>query len=225
MAAPSAIDGRLSPPAPSSRKARDAEAQPGKRAREASTGYKELKGQQPYRADWVAGVSATVGEERGKRPVRNEHGQLVFAGHKDFRPVLTPEQVIRLGSFGGTYFRPISSAVTGESYSDAHQEFEWCKGIPATRLTRSWARYDVAANRYKVKCGGSLDMWESSGWISDIDPYGWFQWYCRFFEGRRSSDDARQIGRWLKSAGPSGRFRNQLSPSPSNPPISRPRSD
>ena len=38
-------------------------------------------------------------------------------------------------------------------------------------------------NKYGVKCGGTLDMWESSGWISAIDPYGWFQWYCRFYLG------------------------------------------
>ena len=53
-------------------------------------------------------------------------------------------------------------------------------------------------------------MWESSGWISDCDPYGWFQWYCRFYSGRRSSDDARQISRWMKSAGVKGRFRSQI---------------
>mmetsp|Transcript_10892 Transcript_10892/g.16592 ORF Transcript_10892/g.16592 Transcript_10892/m.16592 type:complete len:100 (-) Transcript_10892:225-524(-) len=53
-------------------------------------------------------------------------------------------------------------------------------------------------------------MWESSGWIADSDPYGWFQWYCRFYSGRRCGDDARQIGRWCKSAGMKGRFRSQL---------------
>ena len=53
-------------------------------------------------------------------------------------------------------------------------------------------------------------MWESSGWISDADPYGWFQWYCRFYQGRRTSDDARQIQRWKGVAGIKGRFRSQL---------------
>merc|ERR1711865_447177 len=65
-------------------------------------------------------------------------------------------------------------------------------------------------NMYGVKCGGSLDMWESSGWMSTIDPYGWFQWYCRFYLGRRSTDDERQIARGLGCCGPKGRFRNQL---------------
>jgi hypothetical protein len=47
-------------------------------------------------------------------------------------------------------------------------------------------------------------------WISDADPYGWFQWYCRFYQGRQSSDDMRQISRWVGVAGTKGRFRSQL---------------
>merc|ERR1712154_403079 len=77
-----------------------------------------------------------------------------------------------------------------------------------TMLTSS--TYKQTVNKYKVKCGGSLGMWESSGWIADSDPYGWFQWYCNFYRGRRCDDDERQISRWLKSAGPKGRFRSQL---------------
>ena len=70
--------------------------------------------------------------------------------------------------------------------------------------------YDPSVNKFGVKCGGSLDMWETSGWISALDPYGWFQWYCRFYLGRRSTDDERQIARALGVMGPKGRFRNQL---------------
>jgi hypothetical protein len=51
---------------------------------------------------------------------------------------------------------------------------------------------------------------ESSGWIKSIDPYGWFQWYCRFYAGRRSEDDLRQITRGLGVMGPTGRWRRQL---------------
>jgi hypothetical protein len=86
----------------------------------------------------------------------------------------------------------------------------WFKKIPVGKLAAPWARYSPATNFYGVKCGGSLDMWESSGWIANTDPYGWFQWYCRFYAGRRSTDDARQISRWCKLGGPKGRFRNQL---------------
>lgn len=46
--------------------------------------------------------------------------------------------------------------------------------------------------------------------MREQDPYGWFQWYCRFYMGRRSDDDERQVGRWLALAGPKGRFKNRL---------------
>ena len=133
---------------------------------------------------------------------------------KDFKPNRTPEEVLRFGSFGGTYFRPITSAVTNLRYSSSKVLKdtvcdEWIQGLDyRTKLTNS--TYNAAVNKYKVKCGGSLGMWESSGWISSADPYGWFQWYCRFYRGRRCEDDERQISRWLKSAGPKGRFRSQL---------------
>ena len=48
----------------------------------------------------------------------------------------------------------------------------------------------------KIKCGSSLRVWENKGWIREQDPYGWFQWYCRYYLGRRSKDDERQIKRW-----------------------------
>ena len=132
---------------------------------------------------------------------------------KDFKPNRTPEEVLRAGSFGGTYFRPIASSVTNKQYnsSDVLKETvepEWITNLNRSMLTSS--TYNISVNKYKVKCGGSLGMWESSGWISDSDPYGWFQWYCRFYRGRRCSDDERQISRWLKSAGHKGRFRSQL---------------
>lgn len=132
---------------------------------------------------------------------------------KDFKPNRTPEEVLRAGSFGGTYFRPITSAVTNISYKSEEVlkstvEEEWIKDLPNEMLISS--TYHSHVNKYGVKCGGSLGMWESSGWITDSDPYGWFQWYCRFYQGRRSSDDGRQISRWLKCAGPKGRFRSQL---------------
>ena len=113
-------------------------------------------------------------------------------------------------------WRPISSGVTGETYKEQWKEFpaEWFHGLtPSKHLARSWNKYDSSVNTYKVKCGGTLDMWESSGWISHLDPYGWFQWYCRFYLGRRTTDDSRQIARGLGVMGPGGRFRNQLRPS------------
>lgn len=149
-------------------------------------------------------------------------GELTFTGGssdikamlKDFKPNRTPEEVLRAGGFGGTYFRPIVSAVTNVRYnaSDVLKdtvEPSWIEGLNKARMLTS-STYRTEVNKFGVKCGGSLGMWESSGWIADSDPYGWFQWYCRFYSGRRCSDDARQISRWLKSAGPKGRFRSQL---------------
>ena len=155
-------------------------------------------------------------------PKRNkETGYLSFTANdpqvkkllKDFHPNRTPEEVLRAGAFGGTYFRPIISSVTNISYSSKDVinetlEKDWIKGLPMNVLTSK--AYRVSVNKFGVKCGGSLGMWESSGWITQVDPYGWFQWYCMFYRGRRCDDDVRQISRWLKSAGPKGRFRSQL---------------
>merc|ERR1711957_479256 len=93
-----------------------------------------------------------------------------------FRPNLSPKEVLQRGAFGGTYFRDIISAVTGESHrgEDAIAEFpaDWLEGLNGeTQVTSLIYRKEV--NRFKVACGGSLGQWETSGWISDIDPYGW----------------------------------------------------
>lgn len=143
---------------------------------------------------------------------RNAKGDLVAKDYPEFRPNLTPAEVMQRGSFGGTYFRPIESAVTGEKYSsEVWKEYpkEWFEGLNIGKQVAS-SKYDPAVNKYGVKCGGSIGMWESSGWISELDPYGWFQWYCRFYQGRRTTDDERQIGRWKSGHGPKGRFRCQL---------------
>lgn len=143
---------------------------------------------------------------------KNARGELVFDGVDDFRPNRTPKEVLHAGSFGGTYFRPIYSSVTKKNYGpEVYEELpgDWLKGLNKKTQVAS-PNYDVDVNKFKVKCGGSLEMWETSGWIVEQDPYGWFQWYCRFFQGRRSDDDERQIGRWKRCAGVKGRWRNNL---------------
>jgi len=146
-------------------------------------------------------------------PERSKEGHYVFPDFPAFMPNLSPKQVLQSGSFGGTYFRDISSAVTGIHYKGRQviKEFpdDWFQGLCLEEIVVSQV-YRKSVNKYLVACGGSLGMWETSGWISAADPYGWFQWYCRFFLGRRSSDDARQVDRWLKGQGPKGRWRLQL---------------
>ena len=106
----------------------------------------------------------------------------------------SPIDVISEGAFGGTYFRDIYSGVNGKWYRDSWKEFKFLGDVHKKLYASSY--YDVKVNKYGVKVGISLRFWESKGWINSIDPYGWFQWYCRYWLGRRSSDDKRQIKRW-----------------------------
>ena len=133
-----------------------------------------------------------------------------FKDYPEFRPNLTPRKIFLLGSFGGTYWRPITSKVTNKSYKNKHKEFpkSWWKGIPNKWLTSPVC--DLSINNYGVRSGTSLRFWEKKGWMNKQDPYGWVQWYCRFYKGRRTPDDKRQIKRWLAFAGPKGRFKKRL---------------
>jgi hypothetical protein len=142
-------------------------------------------------------------------PTKNSRGEYVFKDYPEFRPNLSPRDIFKLGSFGGTYWRPIYSHVTKKEYKNEHKKFpkSWWNGIPENWFTRPWNEYDKSINRYGVKVGTTLEFWEHKHWISKYDPYGWVQWYCNFFLGRRCPDDERQINRWLQTAGPNSRFR------------------
>ena len=98
-----------------------------------------------------------------------------------FRPELTPRQMLELGVFGGKYM------------TDCRAEFpeSWFR-----RAKLSPRKYDPRLNFFGVKASLSLAQWQRNGWIHQQDPRGWFQWYCRYYMGRRSRDDARQIRRW-----------------------------
>ena len=85
----------------------------------------------------------------------------------------TPIEVIKEGAFRVTYFRNIYSGVDEKWYKNSWNEFNLLKGIDQKYYYSDY--YD--ANKYGVKCGTSLRFWENNGWINEIDPYGWFQWY------------------------------------------------
>ena len=107
----------------------------------------------------------------------------------DFKPNISPVEVIKKGAFGGTYFRDIYSSVNDKFYKDSWKEFKDLEGIDKKYYSSDF--YDASLNQYGVKCGTSLRFWENKGWINKIDPYGWFQWYFRYYLGRRSEDDER----------------------------------
>lgn len=100
-----------------------------------------------------------------------------------FKPDLTPKQMLKLGIFGGLYF------------PDQPKEFpkEWFKGA---KLSQDGIMHKEL-NYFKVNASQSLAVWQAKGWIHPQDPIGWFQWYCRYYTGRRTDDDERQIKRWL----------------------------
>ena len=115
---------------------------------------------------------------------------------KGFHPNITPVDVIKKGTFGGTYFRDICSRVNNKFYKNSWKKFEEPKDIDKKYYSSEF--YDVGLNYYKVEVGPSLRFWETKGWISKIDPYGWFQWYFRYWKGSRSEDDHRQMNRWKR---------------------------
>jgi hypothetical protein len=159
-----------------------------------------------------AAIKTKIYDKLAPEPTRRPNGDFVFSDYPDFHPNLSPSEVLQMGSFGGTYFRPIYSATTKQSYgNEVWQELppKWLEGLNIARQVRS-STYNISVNKYKVKSGGDLAMWEDSGWMRDCDPYGNFQWLCRFFRGRRCDDDERQIARSMACFGPTGRWRGNL---------------
>ena len=148
---------------------------------------------------------------KGPKPIK-KGGSYYFKDYPNFRPNLSPREMFKLGSFGGTYWRPIKSKFFKNELKNYHKKYpaSWWKGIPENHLTRPFKEYDTKINKYGVKVGTTLSFWESKGWIKEHHPYGWVQWYCDFFTGKRSPDDERQIKRWLGVAGEKGRFMRWL---------------
>jgi len=145
-------------------------------------------------------------------PTRDEDGTFHFDSHPDFVPNKSPAEVLREGCFGGTYFRPLYSKHLGITVQDDWEELpsDWVSSLRVQKFLTS-SVYDPEVNKFGVASGQTIEQWEENGWINhDYDVRGWFQWYCRFFLGRRCDDDERQISRWRKCVGETGRWRRTL---------------
>ena len=101
--------------------------------------------------------------------------------HPELKPELTPPELLEMGIFGGKYM------------TDCRDEFpaEWFKNAKLCHEV-----HDPGLNYFKINASKPLSYWRERGWIHKDDPRGWFQWYCRYYMGRRCSDDERQIKRW-----------------------------
>jgi hypothetical protein len=102
-----------------------------------------------------------------------------------FKPELTPKEMLALGVFGGVYMRDCIKEFPKDWFTKA--KFQK-KGIYS---------HDPSINLFGVNASQSLSVWRRKGWIFKDDPRGWFQWYCRYYIGRRMEDDDRQIKRWV----------------------------
>ncbi len=101
-----------------------------------------------------------------------------------FTPDLTPKEMLALGVFGGTYM------------TDCRDEFpaDW---FAHAKLSPDGKKHKEL-NFFGVNASQPLSVWQKKGWIHPADPRGWFQWYCRYYRGRRlPEEDDRQIRRWL----------------------------
>lgn len=103
--------------------------------------------------------------------------------HPDFKPELTPKQMLELGVFGGKYMTDCRDEFPADWFTDAKLSHD---------------RHDASLNYFGVNASQPLSAWLLKGWVDrKHDPRGWFQWYCRYYMGRRlPGEDERQIRRW-----------------------------
>lgn len=115
----------------------------------------------------------------------------------DFKPAFTPAEMLRHGVFEGKYM------------NDCREEFPagWFKGAKLSDEP------DASINAFGIKSRQPLSVWRQKGWIIEPDPRGWFQWYCRYYLGRRISDvDRKQIARWRSFARHAAQVKHNCDP-------------
>ncbi len=117
--------------------------------------------------------------------------------HPDFRPELTPKEMLELGVFGGKYMTDCAGEFPASWFRNA-------KLCPE--------KHDPRLNFFGVNASQPLSVWQRKGWIYVEDPRGWFQWYCRYYLGRRCADDERQIRRWRAIRRHIAQIRNNCPP-------------
>ena len=117
---------------------------------------------------------------------------------EDFKPQLTPKEMLELGVFGGKYL------------NDCQNEFpiDWFENAKVSLLCKN-----IELNYFNVDASQSLAEWRKKGWIYHRDPRGWFQWYCRYYLGRRiEHEDDRQIKRWRAFSRHAGAVKKNCDP-------------
>ena len=115
----------------------------------------------------------------------------------DFKPCFTPKEMLAHGVFEGKYL------------NDCREEFptSWYRGAKLSEVP------DPSVNCFSVKSRQSLQVWQEKDWIHGDDPRGWFQWYCRYYLGRRDPVvDAIQIRRWKGIARHAAQVRKNCRP-------------
>ncbi|ABV37270.1 conserved hypothetical protein [Shewanella sediminis HAW-EB3] len=116
----------------------------------------------------------------------------------NFRPELTPKEMLQLGVFGGKYLNDCTEEFPSDWFADA-------------KLAKQ--EKDISLNYFSVNASLPLSEWVRKGWIHPQDPRGWFQWYCRYYMGRRTAqEDIRQINRWKSFSRHAGAVRKFCEP-------------
>ncbi|EXJ78308.1 hypothetical protein A1O3_09469 [Capronia epimyces CBS 606.96] len=176
---------------------------------------------QPSLPSFDADLASLLDQYNSWQPAASEptllpDGTYHFESHPTFRPNKSPLSILLEGAFGGHHFSPWHSRTLRLTLCDDYLRTlppSWLSHLqPAGKYLVS-PTYDASLNRYGVTCGQTLTQWEDAGWINFThDPRGWFEWYIRFWLGRRCDDgeDERQVGRWLRCVGPRGRWKRLL---------------